>query len=244
MKYLVKSGKLKTLHAFEESLAKKQQATKKLSFVIERPPKRKLSDIEVNAKKPSKCMKKAIKVNIPKAFKKLAEKVGLPKEHLAFFYENRGSFHWEVKADKKLHCTGNNLHCKFTTDVKSKALVQHMIDSHGFGDYPCDKNDCSYVAYSENTLRYHTSKFHGIGKRAASVDKLHRCKFSSCSYISPTTSALESHHRIHENRLLICQFCNVRSAKDTRMKIHLMSHFNIKPYVCDICSYPFSSNAE
>ncbi len=61
MKYLVKSGKLKTLHAFEESLAKKQQATKTLSFVIERPPKRKLSDIEVNAKKPSKCMKKAIK---------------------------------------------------------------------------------------------------------------------------------------------------------------------------------------
>ena len=59
--YLARSARFKTLHAFEESLSKKRQSKTALSFVIERPPKRKLPDIDIDVQKPKKSKKKEIK---------------------------------------------------------------------------------------------------------------------------------------------------------------------------------------
>lgn len=59
--YLARSGRFRTLQAFEESLSKKRQSKTALSFVIERPPKRKLPDIDLDVQKPNKSKKKEIK---------------------------------------------------------------------------------------------------------------------------------------------------------------------------------------
>ena len=67
-----------------------------------------------------------------------AKTVGLPEEHLEFFYEHRNNFqiefpNWEVKKEQKLHCTGNRGFCKFCADLSRGGLVDHMkaIDNHG-----------------------------------------------------------------------------------------------------------------
>ena len=59
--YLARSERFKALQAFEESLSKKRQSKTALSFVIERPPKRKLLDIDLDVQKPNKSKKKEIK---------------------------------------------------------------------------------------------------------------------------------------------------------------------------------------
>ena len=59
--YLARTARFKTLHAFEECLSKNRQSKTALSFVIERPPKRKLHDIDLDVQKPNKSKKKEIK---------------------------------------------------------------------------------------------------------------------------------------------------------------------------------------
>jgi len=169
-------------------------------------------------------------------------KFGLPGEHLDFFYENREKFSWEHKKKMVVRCSGNNCHCKFTAVVKPGSLVDHMIEFNDFGEFPCQETDCNFTGYSTHSLKHHLNKFHGTAKRASSAEQKHRCKYASCSYIAPTTSALESHHRVHENRSIKCEFCHYRAFQAHIMYEHMMSHFNIKPIVCEICDKSFRNN--
>ena len=53
------------------------------------------------------------------------------------------------------------------------------------------------------------------------------------------SSALEIHHRVHENRLFLCQFCNYTSNWPYDMRDHMRYHFQIKTFECDQCSLKF-----
>jgi hypothetical protein len=170
----------------------------------------------------------------------IAKKVGLPKEHWDFFYEYRNDFKFEIKQDIKIHCTGNKGHCKFTTEVFENCLVDHMVESHSFGKFPCTKNvDCKFMAYSKECLKQHISKFHGSGRVVPTKDQRYSCKFKSCSYMAARVSALEIHHRVHENRLLLCQFCNYTSNWPYDMRDHMRYHFQIKTQECPVCNLSF-----
>jgi len=237
-KYLIENGYTKTLAVLERDKVFKTSTS--LSFAILKAPERVTKKVI-----PEKRKKKDVepeKVKISDEFKQLALKFGLPGEHLEFFFENREKFSWERKKKMVVRCSGNNCHCKFTAEVKPGSLVDHMIDCHEYGEYPCDKTDCSFTGYSTHSLKHHLNKFHGTAKRASSAEQKHRCKYASCSYIAPTTSALESHHRVHENRSIRCEFCHYRAFQAHIMYEHMMSHFNIKPIVCDICDKSFRNN--
>jgi hypothetical protein len=177
---------------------------------------------------------------IPEEFKMLAKRFGLPKTHLDFFYEHRENFHWEIKETNRIACTGNRGNCKFTAEMSSHCLVDHMIAVHNHGEFECDQIDCKYVAFSREMLNKHLAVFHGTGKKVPSKHQSIPCKYSSCSHMAVYQSNLVIHHQVHENNLPYkCQFCTYRAIKHESLKLHMLYHFKIQPFECSICNDKF-----
>ena len=236
LKYLKKTGRRKTLIIMMKSLERKPV---KLSFAIQKAPERKIVEslqVKKERKKNSKDSERENKiVTVPEKFKQLAKKFGLPEEHLQFFYENRESFQWEAKDKTDIHCTEKT--CKFVMKASKGCLIDHMISVHKYHDIPCDKPDCSFVAYSQKNLNLHTGSFHGHGRRPDSANAA--CPFPSCNAFFANDLNLQTHINIHENRMFFCSYCPFRTSEARKLTIHLDIHFNIKKYVCDVCSRPF-----
>lgn len=93
LKYFEENDFQKTLGVFKEDLKKKRSATDSLSFTILKAPKN-IIDIELKQSGKKKRSKKAVK--IAKQFKRIARKVGIPKEHFEFFFEHRTRFNWNL----------------------------------------------------------------------------------------------------------------------------------------------------
>ncbi|CAG5104764.1 Oidioi.mRNA.OKI2018_I69.chr1.g1518.t1.cds [Oikopleura dioica] len=189
--FLRETGRKETLNVLKNELQedKKEENTisarVKLSFTIQRPPKRKpLLEVPVikerakKAKIASDDPQVTEKIEkIPKEFKKLAKAVGLPKSHLDFFYKHRDSFHWEMKKDNNIYCTGKRGNCKFKTKVKKNCLFDHMISVHNHGEFKCKQENCEYVGYSQTNLKMHVAQFHGIGKFGSNRNRGFPCSF-------------------------------------------------------------------
>ena len=88
-------------------------------------------------KKRNKSETDGTTVSIPASFMKIAQKFGLPKEHLDFFYSNRSAFQWESKDNTQIHCSETS--CKFTMKVSRGCLIDHMVSFHNYADIPCGK---------------------------------------------------------------------------------------------------------
>jgi len=184
LKYLKKTGRLKTLQELKKSLDRKQKKNDrkpvKLSFVIQKAPDR--EKIQALLSLPKKLHPKVQKeseekktVVIPDKFITISEKFGLPKDHLEFFYTNRKSFHWESKKFASIiHCTVTG--CKHTVKMSPRCLFDHMITVHNYTDIGCDKTDCSYLAYSLKNLNHHKARFHGHGRKPTEFAN-HTCPY-------------------------------------------------------------------
>jgi len=250
LKYLAKTGRFETLKELEKSLDRKQEKDEKkpvkLSFAIQKAPER------VKAQSPTNLPKK-LRTNvrkepeekkivvIPDKFIKIAKKFGLPEEHLEFFYTNKDSFHWESKDKTYIHCTGVN--CKHTVKTSRGCLNDHMITVHNFTDIPCDKPNCSYIAYSQKNFAYHNVRFHGHGKKPC-VFANHTCPYSTCRVSFQFPTQLQRHLDVHENRVLSCYYCPYRNANMYEFNNHLLIHFRIKKYECDLCTRKYTTKNE
>ncbi|CBY10908.1 unnamed protein product [Oikopleura dioica] len=234
--YLRKTGRIKTLKVLQDDFPKKT----KLSFKIAKPPERKKLTIECkkNTKKTSKKQENK-KREIPASFKKLAKKFGLPEQHLDFFYEHRDDFQWETISKREINCIIKG--CSFSAPVKPGALVNHMIEEHAYGTYPCDQPVCNFVTYSISSLRKHLTQFHGNGKRHSSKNNDLPCSY--CSFYGQNKNLLDQHVRIHENRQVKCQFCDYTSVNSLRMQEHMLHHFKVRNYPCDQCERSFFTRA-
>jgi hypothetical protein len=212
----------------------------KLSFAIQKAPERKKLEISTVKKKVQLKEKKEPEepktIVIPDEFIKIAKRFGLPKDNYDFFYRNRDSFHWESKDLADVHCTESS--CKHTVKPSSQCLVDHMITAHNYTDIPCDKTDCSYVAFSKKNLMHHKLRFHGHGKRPTEYGN-HKCPKLSCNSFFRWPSDLRKHVDVHENRVLSCNYCQYRNANPNNLHDHLSVHFNLKNYKCDLCSSKF-----
>jgi hypothetical protein len=228
-KYLKRTKRFKTLKEFQNSLDRKKkkgtfyqqclQITEtlderkpvRLSFAIQKAPERKKIERDLIEKKPRQKIKKEFEekktVVIPEKFIKIANKFGLPKDNLEFFYENRESFHWESMQKTDIHCSEHT--CKFTTKASPKCLVEHMISAHNYKDIPCDKIDCSYVGHSYKNFKRHQAQFHGHGMKPTKFGN-HACPYSSCKVFFEKPAGLEKHLNIHENKLFTCSYCQYR----------------------------------
>jgi hypothetical protein len=214
----------------------------KLSFAIQKAPERKKIETAPIDKKPRQKIKKTAEENktvvIPDKFIKIAKKFGLPEDNLQFFYENRKSFHWESMQKTYIHCFEQT--CKFTTKASPKCLVEHMINAHNYADIPCEKPDCNYIAFSRLNLKHHHGQFHGHGVRPTDFGK-HPCPYSSCKVFFKFPAHLKAHLDIHENRLFSCSYCQYRTVKPALLQEHLLVHFHLKIFACDVCPSKFVS---
>ena len=193
-----------------------------------RPPK--LEDSEYEPKT----------VDIPEDFKKIAKKFGLPEDHIDFFYEHRKSFNWEYKDKTEVHCTERS--CKFTTKQRHKCLSDHMISVHNYNQTPCDHVDCSFIAYSQKHLNLHKSRFHGHGQKPTEYGT-HSCPFPSCKNSFRYPSHLRRHVNVHRNILFSCKYCPYTAAETDHLHENLSLHFNIKKFICDVCSRAFNTRS-
>ena len=212
-----------------------------LSFTIQKPPDRKKIDLDSpkpKKKERAKAVDEPKTIQVPKEFKKIAKKFGLPEDHLEFFYEYRASFNWELKKEFIVHCTEPG--CKLTVKEAKGCLNEHMISVHDYKDIPCGKIQCSYVAFSPKNLNLHHSRFHGHGQRPGK-DAKYSCPFSSCKNIFARSSGLTDHINTHKNIVFSCNFCPFRAVEYWYLLLHLKLHFDIKDVVCDICNRPFTS---
>jgi len=248
LRYLKKAGRLKTLKEFEKSLDRKQKRDErkpvKLSFVIQKAPER--VKAQASSGSPKKSHPKVAKepqekqaVAIPDKFVKIAKKFGLPEDHLEFFYSNRKSFQWESKDKTDIYCTA--IGCKHKVKVLPRCLVDHMITVHNYTDIPCDKTDCSYIAYSHKNLLHHQMRFHGHGMKPTEFAN-HTCPYPTCKVSFKVSSQLQRHLNVHENRVYSCNYCQYRNANTRELHHHLLEHFRIKKFTCDICSRKFTSS--
>jgi len=248
-KYLKRTKRFKTLEEFDKSIERRQKKDErkpvKLSFAIQKAPERKTTEKAPIDKKPRQKIKKEIEekktVVIPEKFIKIAKKFGLPEENLQFFYENRKSFHLESMQKKNIHCV--ELTCKFTTKASPKCLVEHMISAHNYQDIPCDKTDCSYSAFSHSNMKHHQSKFHGHGMKNTDFGDL-PCPVSSCKASFRFPSHLNLHVDVHENRVQSCSYCQYHNVTHFKVHDHLLIHFNVKNFACDVCPGKFTRKGE
>ena len=138
-----------------------------------------------------------------------------------------------------IHCCERT--CKFTVKASPKCLVDHMITAHNYTDIPCGKTDCSYVAFSNTNLKTHQAKFHGHGLKPTQYAN-NPCPYSSCKVSFRFPYKLQMHLNVHENRVLSCNYCQYRNVSSARLQEHLLVHFNLKNFVCDICQRKYKTN--
>jgi len=245
-KYLKRTKRYKTLEEFQKSVERKQKKDErnpvKLSFAIQKAPERKKTEKPPINKKPQQVKMKESEekktVAIPDKFIKIAKKFGLPEEHLNFFFQNRESFNWESMEKTDIHCPEKT--CKFTVKSSPKCLVEHMITAHNYKDIPCQKTDCSYVAFSQVNLNNHQAKFHGHGVKPTEYGN-HSCPYSSCKMSFRFPYKLQRHVNVHENRVHSCSYCQYRNVYSEKVHDHILIHFNMKNYACDICPSKFTT---
>ena len=265
--YLKRTGRTRTLIELRKDLdltpsSKIKTASSQLSFAIIKPPKRpniENSQIKQNKKKRTEKMSYKMKqelgnhnfykisyirilVEIPKEFLTIARKFGIADAQADFFYEHRDSFHWELKEKQLLYCHARR--CSYTTEIGPKALVAHMIEKHDYKEIPCTEAECSFVAYSQESIRTHLVKFHGDGKRQPKLYGDLKCKFKSCVYITDNSNHLQRHHDVHENKHMTCPYCPYRTVQIPMMRFHFLLHFNIRNHLCDLCDKCFKNTTE
>ncbi|CAG5085703.1 Oidioi.mRNA.OKI2018_I69.PAR.g10971.t1.cds [Oikopleura dioica] len=194
LNYFESNNYSETLKTFQDEIKEENTETRILSFKIIKAPKI-IVDIEEKRKK----SRKKEEVKIPKEFKRIAKRAGIPKDQFEFFYEHRESFNWEL-FKPTVYCTV----CKETSEHYNFCFTQHMKEKHNYSDTPCNFADCKFVANSESSLLRHQASFHGMGKRKPSARACLKCKYPSCNYQASIDYALQRHYSIHENRSAEC----------------------------------------
>ena len=102
------------------------------------------------------------KTEVPKEFLKKIQKLGMKVEDADVLYESK--IDWTaVYSDNKIYCTDRG--CNFYTNIDHDDLANHMTVQHNYGKYPCTNAHCSFVAYSQVSLKFKryfgSKKIHG-----------------------------------------------------------------------------------
>ena len=124
LKYFESNNYSETLKTFQNEIKEENTETRILSFKIIKAPK-----ITVDIEEKKKKSRKKEEVKIPKEFKRIAKRAGIPKDQFEFFYEHRESFNWEVfkpTGNERIHARPN---CNFKSTVLSAKKNQSTTTS-------------------------------------------------------------------------------------------------------------------
>ena len=84
--------------------------------------------------------------DIPKDFIKKIKHLGMRVEDAQVLFKSK--IDWcAVYSENKIYCVEPG--CDYFTTIENEELMNHMMDVHKYGDYPCEYGHCDYVAYSK-----------------------------------------------------------------------------------------------
>ena len=95
------------------------------------------------------------KVEVPLEFIEHILTLGFDKNDAPRLYDQKDDW-MSIHTGGQLFCTKYG--CQFYTKVNSDALFEHCRKEHGWKDYPCGYDNCSFVAYSSLALHHHGRK--------------------------------------------------------------------------------------
>ena len=180
-------------------------------------------------------VKKTIKAKeIPKKFLNHVLALGFQAEDAPLLYEHKEQ--WVgVALDSKIKCPQQG--CKYETEMYQNCLVDHCRKVHGWRDYPCNYENCNWVAHSSLSYKSHTSFFHERHKNKYNSWK---CEFPGCEASFENQALLKRHTDVHNDVSFDCHFCPYRNSQQSNYKGHMFSHFE-KTFNCDLCDKIFGT---
>ena len=94
------------------------------------------------------------KIVIPKEFIKKIKNLGMKVEDAALLFKSK--IDWcAVYSENKIYCVEPG--CDYFTTIDNEELKNHMIVVHKYGYFPCQYDDCDYVAISKVFFSCRTS---------------------------------------------------------------------------------------
>lgn len=116
-------------------------------------------------------------------------------------------------------------------------LVKHTVEKHTSRKYSeTEKNTtipscdiCNMTFATNQALRFHQYKHNNL--------KPYKCKFCDASFRTPST--LKSHQIQHTEAKNKCEICGMKSSTTGKLKIHMRTHSDDKPYQCSFCPSNF-----
>ena len=190
---------------------------------------------EPHIKKPRRSLQGESQV-IPDSFIIHIEKLGFEKKDARRLYEDKADW-LGLSSVSKILCTLRN--CNFETKLAGDSMTRHYQSEHGWRDYPCDEDNCKFIAYSRICYNMHKAA-HG---RIKQPDKEFKCKIADCQASFERRGLLDIHLRIHENNVFYCRFCPFSTAQYGNLQAHERLHFGIENYCCTECEKTFSRKA-
>lgn len=130
--------------------------------------------------------------------------------------------HMTKHTGEKLRCD----QCAFSTHYKA-ALSNHMLKHDGDAFYMCSV--CGYQTSDRGTFKKHMKRH----------NKNLNFKCPKCNYRSVSKTTIKHHYvTVHEKRKLFqCDQCTFQTSYRSALKLHLMSHKGIRPFLCPQCEY-------
>ena len=119
-------------------------------------------------------------------------------------------------------------------------LVKHTVTEHPL--YPdldsgksllptCDI--CKETFVTNQALKFHQYKHSGV--------KPYKCKMCDAAFRTPST--LKAHQIQHEDSKNKCNVCGLKCSTSGKLKIHMRTHTNEKPYQCSFCQSTFKQQS-
>ena len=116
------------------------------------------------------------------------------------------------------------------------ALIRHTVAKHPlYPDLDSGKSFeptceiCKETFVNNQALKFHQYKHSGV--------KPYKCKICDAAFRTPST--LKSHLIQHEDCKHKCSVCGLKCSTSGKLKIHMRTHTNEKPFKCSFCPSMF-----
>ena len=163
--------------------------------------------------------------------------LGFNEDDAPRLYEEKDNW-MGISTGGKVSCAAKG--CKFETPIASDQLFEHCRTEHKWKDYPCQEENCNFIAYCSWALKRH-ALFHS---HPPSTQHHISCSKQNCKWTFDRLFKLQRHENTHNNILLKCVYCPYTCVDYSSLTTHQRTHFNIRDFKCDICAKTYKKQGD